>query len=89
MALTKERTKEIVKEFGKNENYTGNTQVQIALLTKQIDELNVHLKGRNKDNHTRHGLLKMVGERRSHLDFLMKTDIEAYRSIIKKLEIRK
>jgi small subunit ribosomal protein S15 len=89
MPLTKERKKEIVVKYGKDEKDTGNTQVQIALLSQQITDLTEHLKIHKKDNHTRYGLLKMVGERRSHLDFLMKTDIEAYRSIIKKLDIRK
>ncbi len=89
MPLTKERTREIVKEHGTSEKDTGNTKVQIALLTQQIEELTGHVKRNPNDNHTRYGLLKMVGKRRALLDFLMKKDIEAYRAIIKKLEIRK
>lgn len=89
MPLTKESKKEIVGKFGKNENDSGNTRVQVALLTKRIDELTEHLKTHKKDNHTRYGLLKMVGQRRALLDYLMKNDIGAYRSIIKELDIRK
>ncbi len=89
MPLTKERKENVVKKYGKTEKDTGNTQVQIALLTEHINDLTVHLKGHDKDHHSRYGLLKMVGKRRSLLDFLMKTDIEAYRSLIKKLNIRK
>ena len=89
MPLTKERTQEIVKTYGKNPSDTGNTQVQVALLTQQITNLTEHLKIHKNDQHTRHGLLMMVSKRRSHLDFLKKIDIEAYRSLIKKLDIRK
>jgi small subunit ribosomal protein S15 len=89
MPLTKERKQEIVTKYGKNDKDSGNTQVQVALLTQQIEDLTQHLKKHQKDNHTRHGLLKMVSERRSLLDYLIKTDIGTYRAIIKKLEIRK
>ena len=89
MALTKEYTQEIVKEFGSNEKDTGNTDVQIALLTKRINHLTEHVKSNPKDNHTRYGLLKLVGQRRGLLDYLIKTDIERYRVLIKKLKIRK
>jgi small subunit ribosomal protein S15 len=89
MALTKDRKKELVKEFGKNEADSGNTEVQIALLTERINHLTEHLKTREKDNHTRYGLLRMVGKRRSLLDYLKETDVERYRAILKKLSIRK
>lgn len=89
MALTKERKQEITKTFGKSDIDTGNTDVQIALLTERINQLTEHVKSNPKDNHTRYGLLKLVGERRSLLDYLINEDIERYRSLIKKLNIRK
>ena len=89
MPLTKERKKELTTEFGTNEADTGNTDVQIALLTERINQLTEHLKINKKDHHTRYGLLKLVGQRRSLLDYLIKSDIKRYRSLIKKLNIRK
>ena len=89
MPLTKERKKELTVEFGVNEVDTGNTDVQIALLTERIKQLTEHLKVNKKDHHTRYGLLKLVGQRRSLLDYLIKNDIERYRTLIKKLNIRK
>jgi len=89
MPLTKERKKELTVAYGTNEADTGNTDVQIALLTERITQLTEHVKIHKKDHHTRYGLLKLVGERRSLLDYLIKNDIERYRSIIKKLNIRK
>lgn len=89
MALTKERKQELVKEFGKSDTDSGNTDVQVALLTERINELTSHVKVNTKDHHTRYGLLKLVGQRRSLLDYLAKNDIERYRALIKKLGIRK
>ena len=89
MALSKERVAEIVKTYGKNENDTGSTEVQIALLTKRINDLTEHLKVHKNDHHSRRGLLKMVGHRRNLLAYVAKNDIERYRAIIKKLGIRK
>ena len=89
MPLTKEAKVEIFKEFGKNENDTGNTKSQIALLTKRIAELSEHLKVQSKDHHSRRGLLKMVGQRRRLLQYLQKKDIAEYRSLIDKLGIRR
>jgi small subunit ribosomal protein S15 len=89
MAVTKERKQELVKEFGKTGSDSGNTDVQVALLTERITELTNHVKVNAKDHHTRYGLLKLVGQRRSLLDYLAKTDIERYRALIKKLNIRK
>ena len=89
MPLTKERKKELAIEFGTNEADTGNTDVQVALLTERINQLTEHLKINKKDHHTRYGLLKMVGQRRSLLDYLIKNDIARYRTLIKKLNIRK
>mgnify|MGYP003564875538 FL=1 len=89
MPLTKERKRELIEEFGKNGSDSGNSDVQIALLTNRISDLTEHLKIHKKDDHTRHGLLKLVGKRRALLDYLKKTDIERYRSLIKTLGIRK
>lgn len=89
MPLTKERTKEVVKEYGSNEKDSGKTEVQIALLTERINSITEHLKGFPKDHHSRYGLLKLVGKRRSLLDYLQDTDIAKYRELIKKLNIRK
>ncbi|MBN1128009.1 MAG: 30S ribosomal protein S15 [Chitinispirillaceae bacterium] len=89
MALTKERMQELVKEHGRDEMDTGNTEVQVALLTERINQITKHLQGYSKDHHSRHGLLKLVGKRRSLLEYLSSRDIEKYRSLIKKLNIRK
>jgi small subunit ribosomal protein S15 len=89
MPLTKERKREITIAHGANEKNTGMTDVQIALLTERINQLTEHLKVHAKDHHTRYGLLKLVGQRRSLLDYLINTDIERYRTLIKKLNIRK
>lgn len=80
---------EIIKEFGRSEGDTGSPEVQIALLTARINELNGHLKTHKKDHHSRRGLLKMVGQRRNLLAYLKKVDIERYRSLIERLGLRK
>ena len=84
-----ERKTEIIKEYATHEGDTGSPEVQIAVLTERINELNEHLKNHPKDHHTRRGLLKIVGHRRNLLAYLAKKDIEIYRAIIKKLNIRK
>ena len=89
MPLTKEKTAGLVKEFGKNEQDTGSTETQIALLTQRINDLNSHFKANPKDHHGRRGLLQMVGKRRRLLDYLKNKDIEKYREIIKQLGIRR
>ena len=89
MPLTSERKKELTIEYGANEKDTGNTDVQIALLTERINQLTEHMKVNKKDHHTRYGLLKLVGQRRSLLDYLIENDIARYRTLIKKLNIRK
>jgi len=89
MPLTKEKKLEIFKEYGKNEQDTGNTKSQIAMLTNRITELSGHLKTQPKDHHSRRGLLKLVGQRRRLLQYLQKTNIEEYRSLIEKLGIRR
>lgn len=87
--LTKERVAEIVKEFGHKEGDTGSTEVQVALLTEQINSLTVHMKANKKDYSSNRGLLKMVGRRRSLLEHLKKTDINRYRDLVQKLGLRK
>ena len=80
---------EIIKEFGRKEGDTGSPEVQIAILTARINELNDHLKVHKKDHHSRRGLLKMVGKRRNLLSYLKKNDLEGYRALIAKLGLRK
>ena len=89
MALTKERKAEIVKKFGKNEKDTGSVQVQIALLTEQINALTAHLKANHKDANSKRSLLILVGQRRSLLNYLLRTDREAYLKLIVDLGLRK
>jgi small subunit ribosomal protein S15 len=89
MSLKKEDTAAIIKEFGANENDTGRTEVQVALLTKKIEDLTEHLKTHKKDHSSRRGLLKMVGSRRRFLNYLRKTDLGKYRGLIEKLNLRK
>lgn len=79
----------IIKEYATHEGDTGSPEVQIALLTKRIQDLTEHLKTHKKDHHSRRGLLKMVGKRRNLLAYLTKVDVERYRSIIARLGIRK
>lgn len=87
--ITKEKKLAIINEFARKPGDTGSPEVQIAILTARIAELTEHLKTNQKDHHSRRGLLKMVGQRRGLLQYLKKTDLEGYRDLIKKLEIRK
>ncbi len=87
--MTKERKNEIIKDFGKNENDTGNTSVQIAILTEEINELNEHLSVHKKDNHSRRGLLKKVGKRRNLQKYLKAKNLEEYKVVIEKLGLRR
>ena len=89
MALTKEAKEKIVKKFGKDANDTGSCEVQVAILTEEIKELTEHLKEHKHDFHSRRGLLKKVGKRRSLLNYLAKHDVNRYRKIVKALELRK
>lgn len=89
MAVTKERKAELVKEFGKDAKNSGATEVQIAILTEEINDLTEHLKTHIHDYHSKRGLLMKVGKRRSLLDYLKKNDVVSYRETIKKLNIRK
>lgn len=87
--MIKTEKTEIIKKYARHEGDTGSPEVQIAILTKRINDLTEHLRANNKDHHSRRGLLKMVGQRRSLLNYLMKIDIERYRAIIAELGIRK
>ena len=86
--MTKERKQEIIETYRRDDSDTGSSEVQIALLTERIKELTEHLKVHQKDNHSRRGLLKMVGKRRSLLNYLAKKDINRYRAIKEKLNLR-
>ena len=83
------RKQELIKQYGRHEGDTGSPEVQIALLTERINELTEHLKVHKKDNHSRRGLLKMVGKRRNLLNYLAKKDVNRYREIVAKLGLRK
>ena len=87
--MTKERKQEIINTYKREEKDTGSPEVQIALLTERINELTEHLKVHVKDNHSRRGLLKMVGKRRNLLNYLAKKDVQRYRTIAQKLSLRK
>lgn len=87
--MLKSEKQEIIQTYKTHETDTGSPEVQIAVLTKRINDLTEHLKEHKKDHHSRRGLLKMVGKRRGLLNYLMKVDIERYREIIAKLNIRK
>jgi len=87
--MTKEEKLELIKKYGTNENDSGKSEVQIALLTKRINDLTTHFDAHKKDHHSRRGLMMMVGKRRRLLDYLADKEIERYRTIIKELNIRK
>ena len=89
MPLTKEQKQEIIVEYGGNKAATGSTEVQIALLTQRIQDLTEHFQDHAKDHSSRRGLLKLVGKRRKLLNYLQKTNLDSYRGILKKLNLRK
>ena len=89
MALRSEQKSEIVADYRRSPSDTGSPEVQVALLSARINQLSEHFSGHKKDHHSRRGLLKMVGQRRRLLDYLIKQDIERYRAIIKALGIRR
>jgi small subunit ribosomal protein S15 len=89
MALTKEEKAEITKEFGGDNTNTGATEVQVAVLTRRIEQLTEHFKQHKHDHDSRRGLLKLVGQRRRLLRYLQNNDLEGYRALIKKLGLRK
>ena len=89
MPLSNDRKKELIKKFGENENDTGKAEVQVALLSERIKYLTEHFKQHNKDNHSRRGLLKMVGKRRRLLEYLKGKNIERYQTLISELGLRR
>lgn len=89
MPLTKEQKLEVIKKYGKGERDSGLPEVQIAILTARINELSSHLAGNVKDNHSRMGLLRMVGKRKRLLEYLHEKNIDRYKKVIQELEIRK
>ena len=89
MSINLKNKKDIVKKYGKNEQDTGSTEVQIALLTERINHLTEHLKTNKQDDHSRRGLLQLVGRRRGLLNYLKETNLDGYRDLIAKLNIRK
>jgi len=89
MTLTKERKQELVEKFGGDSTDTGKTEVQIAMLTARINDLTEHLRTHSKDHHSRRGLLMLVGRRRRFLNYLQRTDLERYRTLVRELGLRK
>ena len=89
MTITTQRKREIAAKFGAGVEDTGNTKVQVALLTERINHLTEHLREQSKDHHSRRGLLMLVGRRRRFLDYLRRKDLEGYRALIKELGLRK
>jgi len=89
MPLTQERKQELVTKFGDGDADTGKTEVQVAMLTERINELTQHLRTHSKDHHSRRGLLMLVGRRRRFLNYLQRTDLERYRSLIRELGLRR
>lgn len=89
MNISKEKKTELIEEFKLSETDTGSPEIQIAILTYRISSLTEHLKTHKKDHHSRRGLLKMVGRRRGLLNYLQKKDVERYRSIVKRLGLRR
>ena len=89
MALTKEEKQQIIKDFARDPKDTESTEVQIAILTKEIEKLTAHLKEHKHDYHSNRGLLMKVGQRRSLLKYLAKNDVQKYREVVKKLGLRK
>ena len=87
--VSKEKKAEIIKQYGRKEGDTGSTEVQVALLTERINELNAHLEKNPMDYHSRRGLLMMVGKRKQLLRYYEKSNLEGYRELIKKLNLRK
>jgi small subunit ribosomal protein S15 len=89
MTLTQERKQELIEKFGDSPTDTGKTEVQVALLTERINQLTVHLRTHAKDHHSRRGLLMLNGQRRRFLNYLRKTDLERYRTLIRELGLRR
>lgn len=89
MPLTKTEKEEVFKEFGTHPNDTGSSQVQVAMLTRRITQLTAHLNEHKHDEHSRRGLLKLVGQRRRHLRYLQENDPQAYRELLERLNLRR
>jgi small subunit ribosomal protein S15 len=89
MTLTQERKAELTRQFGKDPRDTGNTRVQVALLTERINDLTSHLRTHGKDHHSRRGLLMLVGRRRRLLNYMQRSDLEGYRELIRELGLRR
>jgi small subunit ribosomal protein S15 len=89
MTLTQERKAELTTQFGKDQKDTGNTRVQVALLTERINQLTAHLRTHTKDHHSRRGLLMLVGRRRRLLNYMQRSNLEGYRELIKELGLRR
>ena len=89
MALTKEAKQELISQHGASDTDTGSTRVQVAMLTRRVNELTEHLRTHPKDHYSRRGLLKLVGRRRRFLDYLQRKDLEGYRALIKELGLRR
>ena len=89
MPLTSERKAELIEKFGDSAQDTGKAEVQIAMLTERINQLTDHLRTHKKDHHSRRGLLMLVGQRRRFLNYLQRTDLERYRSLLRELGLRK
>ena len=89
MALSKAEKAKIIKEFARDEKDTGSSEVQIAILTHEINTLTEHLKNHKQDKHSKRGLLMKVGKRRSLLNYLIETDVKKYREVVAKLGLRK
>ena len=89
MTLTQERKRELIEKFGDSSNDTGKPEVQVALLTERINQLTDHLRTHRKDHHSRRGLLMLVGRRRRFLNYLQRTDLERYRTLVRELGLRK
>ncbi|TWT04558.1 MULTISPECIES: 30S ribosomal protein S15 [unclassified Planomicrobium] len=89
MAITQERKNELINEFKVHETDTGSAEIQIAILTEDINNLNEHLRTHKKDHHSRRGLFKMVGRRRNLLKYLRENDVQRYRELISKLGLRR
>jgi len=89
MAITQERKQELISRFGDDASDTGKTEVQVALLTERINDLNEHLREHRKDHHSRRGLLMLVGRRRRLLNYLQRSDLERYRALLRELGLRR
>jgi small subunit ribosomal protein S15 len=89
MTMVKDQKAALISDFSRSETDTGSPEVQVAIMTKRIEELTEHLKGHTKDHHSRRGLLMLVGKRRRLLDYLRKEDVERYRALIARLGLRR